>query len=225
MTQLMLDASDADPGRPFPVHGTAAAGIVAASASAASASATPDLAGLRWLARMVLVNDSARLLDDVPAPCLAGTYAERTDHRLWHYVMRWITAPDPGSAFEARTLLLRGLSGVQLYRAIRDLGYEGLIFATAETVLGHVFFQRQGNALHAFSAAVAGPFNGKGYSTFMICDYLAYAAQSSGIAKARIGRGRNNLTRRILARINNHKQALGWHVADDGWVTFTPLAT
>jgi len=56
----------------------------------------------------------------------------------------------------------------------------------------------------------------------MVLDYVAYAAQWPGITRARVGTGRNNATRRLLARIKKHERGLGWQVGDDGWVVFAP---
>ena len=54
----------------------------------------------------------------------------------------------------------------------------------------------------------------------MLLDFVAHAAHVPGITRARVGRGRNNITRRLLARLKRHADALGWQIGDDGWVTF-----
>jgi hypothetical protein len=49
-------------------------------------------------------------------------------------------------------------------------------------------------------------------------DDVTYALRLAGVARVRVGTGRNNLTRRFLARIRKHEAVSGWRVGDDGWV-------
>jgi hypothetical protein len=53
---------------------------------------------------------------------------------------------------------------------------------------------------------------------------VAYGAQLPGITELRIGTGRNNTARRLLARIKKLERHLGWRVSPDGWVRFSPAA-
>jgi len=109
-------------------------------------------------------------------------------------------------------------------RALLARGYDGLVYPQLDAIVGHVFFQRRGSALHGFSTAVDEAFDGEGYSVVMVLDYVAYGAQLPGITELRIGTGRNNTTRRLLARIKKHERHLGWRVSPDGWVRFSPVA-
>ena len=60
---------------------------------------------------------------------------------------------------------------------------------------------RYGAALHGFSTAVPEGLEGGGYAAVMLLDFVAHAAHVPGITRARVGRGRNNITRRLLARL------------------------
>jgi hypothetical protein len=119
--------------------------------------------------------DMRRITDDV----LAGVRAGRTGSlqlpmpllvsRDWtritrDYLIWWITNPDPAGTFAARTRWLRWLPAPLLLRMLFALGYDGLVYVKDEVVVGHVFFQRRGSALHGFSTAVSERFAGSGYS-------------------------------------------------------------
>jgi len=153
------------------------------------------------------------------APVLAS--AHRTvavrDYLAW-----WATHPNPAGTFAARTRWLRWLPGGWLVTTMFALGYDGLIYLDGGGAVGHVFFQRRGRELHAFSTAVSPPFEGSGYSVVMLLDFVAYAAACPGIERARVGRGANNVTQRFLQRLAQHDQELGWRVEPDGWVHFAP---
>jgi hypothetical protein len=184
----------------------------------------PGLASLRWLARRMLAPDLAGLLERVPAPQLVSGGLTGPTRPMQDYVLRWIDRREPGSTFEARTRWIRWLPRRCFVRALLACGYDGLVYPQREAIVGHVFFQRRGSALHGFSTAVDEAFDGEGYSVVMVLDYVAYGAQLPGITELRIGTGRNNTTRRLLARIKKHERHLGWSVSPDGWVRFAPPA-
>ncbi len=188
--------------------------------------ALADMASLRWLARRVLGQDAAELSGKVPTPSLVRAQLEREPpaarEAVRSYLLYWIRHAEAGGNFEARTRWLRWLPGSTLVRALFALGYDGIVYRRGEAIVGHVFFQRHRNALHGFSTAVDQALEGDGHSVVMILDYLAYGAQLPGITRARVGTGKNNATRRLLARIKKHERSLGWQVGDDGWVVFSP---
>jgi hypothetical protein len=136
------------------------------------------------------------------------------------YLVWWVRHPDPSGMFAARTRRLRWLPSPLLLRLLFARGYDGLLYVKDGAVLGHVFFQRRGSDLHGFSTAVSEPFAGAGYSVMIMLDFVAYASQVPGIVRARVGRGRNNTTRRFLQRLSKFEDRLGWRVGADGWVTF-----
>lgn len=181
----------------------------------------PDLAGVRWLALRVLPRDPSGLTRDMPVPRLVSAHPKPSTRAVRDYVLWWIRHPAPGGAFEAQTRWLHRLPGSLLVRLLLARRYDGLIYSRGETIIGHVFFQRHGDALHGFSTAVNEDLDGEGYSVVMMLDYVALGAQMPGVSRARVGRGRNNATRRLLARLKKHEDALGWRVSADGWVTFS----
>ena len=173
-----------------------------------------DLGELRWLARTVA--PGAVTSAALPSPALVSTRrSECRDYLRW-----WINHPDLTGRFARKTRWLRWLPTPVLTWILLTLGYDGLIYSSDAGIIGHVFFQRRGNALHGFSTAVSDEFAGSGYSVLMVLDYVAYASSTAGIVKARIGTGQNNVTRRLLERLQKHADQLGWNVSADGWVTF-----
>ena len=153
----------------------------------------------------------------LPDPVLARAHQTGAvrDYLVW-----WATHPNPSGTFAARTRWLRRLPRGWLVSAMFALRYDGLIYLDAGAVAGHVFFQRRGPELHAFSTAVGPPFDRGGYSVVMLLHFVAYASQVPGVRRARIGRGQNNVTRRFLQRLKAQETALGWQVDLDGWVHF-----
>jgi len=172
-----------------------------------------ELNELRWLARAV---GPEALTAALPYPVLVST------HPLVcrDYVCWWIANANPSGRFAAKTRWLRRLPAPLLLRILLALGYDGLVYITEAGIMGHVFFQHRGAAVHGFSAAVSEGFDGRGYSVVMLLDYVAYAFRNPGVVKARIGTGRNKISRRLLARIKEQEGRLGWQVTPDGWVRF-----
>lgn len=170
----------------------------------------------RWLAREVLP-EAAASSANLPAPVLLRAHRSAA---VREYVTWWIRNPDPGGTFAAKTRWLRKLPPPLLFHLLLTLGYDGLLYITEGTVMGHLFFQRRGTALHAFSTAVAEWAGGHGYAAIMIVDFVAYASALPGIDRARVGAGRNGFTVRVLQRLEPHRERLGWRVTADGWVTF-----
>ena len=179
------------------------------------------LTDTRGVLRDVLERASRKASLEVPRPVLASAHTTRV---VRDYLMWWITHPNPTGTFAARTRWLRWLPAPWLLRTMFALGYDGLIYLKDDQVFGHVFFQRRGPAVHGFSTAVSAPFAGHGYSVVILLDYVAYASQLPGVARARVGRGQNNVTQRFLQRLRKHERQLAWQVDQDGWVTFRQKA-
>jgi len=154
---------------------------------------------------------------DMPAPVVASGHQSRL---VCGYLLWWVLHANPAGTFAGRTRWLRLLPGPLLLRTLFAVGYEGLVYLKDGAVIGHVFFQRRGAAVHGFSTAVSAPFEGAGYSVIIMLDYLTYASQMTGVAAARVGRGQTNVTRRFLQRLKKHEREFGWRVHPDGWVTF-----
>jgi hypothetical protein len=181
--------------------------------------APADLSTVRWLARQVLALERNALTDAVPQPRLVSVHG-RSRGPVRDYTLWWIANPGPGSTFDSRTWWRRRLPARCALWVLTALKYDGLVYLHDDTIVGHVFFQRHGSRLHGFSTAVHDGFEGGGHSVVMMLDFVAYAAGTPGITAARVGRGQNNTTRRLLSRLERHADALGWGVDEDGWVTF-----
>lgn len=190
---------------------------------ARSYASSPGLTDACWLRSQVISPAVLRVAEEVPAPLLASANL-RHSRLVRDYVLWWIRNPDVGSDFAEKTRWLRWLPGAFLLRAMTSLAYEGMIYSRGSSVLGHVFFQRRQESVFAFSTAVHRSVDGQGYSVVMLLDFLAYASRLSGITRARVGRGQNNVTSRLLARLKARETLLGWQVDADGWVTFASPA-
>ena len=177
-----------------------------------------DLSGLRWLAREVepeIESASPRL----PPPLLVSEQLRRREVR--EYVSWWIAHPNPTGTFATKTRWLRRLPASLLPRILLALRYDGIIYLEDSRIVGHVFFQRRGAALHCFSVGVADALSGRGYATVMQLDFVALAAMLPGMDGVRIGRRGSPVPRRALHAIHQHEERLGWRVTEDGWVLFT----
>jgi GNAT superfamily N-acetyltransferase len=172
--------------------------------------------GLRWLAESVLPAGHPGL--DLPAP--VRVHLGSGNPLIRDYLLRVARSPQPGGNFDLKTASLRLLPDSLLLRALLRLRYSGLIFASDETVIGHLFDQQHGDRLHAFSIAVDPQFEGRGYAQVISLDYLSYASQRDDIAAVRFGHKRNAFSRAIMKTLRKHEQRLGWRISDDGWIEF-----
>ena len=174
---------------------------------------------LRWLVNDVLPQ-SARLYDALPTPSMVSSHIKNGSKPVSDYTLWWITHPDPMSRFASRTSWLRCLPKCILLRTILLLGYDGLVYRRDESIIGHVFFQRRRDSIFAFSVAVNRSIENRGFSAVMGLDFLAFGFQTPGVCRMRIGRGENNVTRRLLERLKKREDLLGWRVHQNGWVLF-----
>jgi hypothetical protein len=173
---------------------------------------------LRWLARRVLPEGANAL--ELSAPTRVRDQLEGSP-QVVDYVVRWARDPEPGGAFDLATQQLRELPDALLVRTLIDRRYDGLVYTTGGSVIGHVFDQQHGETLHAFSLGLSASFQLQGYAHVLLLDYLAYASRRSDIAGVRIGRGQNGVSRRFLSRLSSHGERLAWRVEADGWVKFS----
>ena len=177
----------------------------------------------RWLARRVLAAGSVPALSELPAPRPVSRALRRDSparSRVHEYLRWWIDHADDQGAFARRLRWLRWLPSAVLLRLLTALDYDGLLYQDSTGVLGHVFYQRHGEALHGFSVGVGERPSRHGLGAVMLLDYIAVASAMPGVASARIGRGANATTRRILQRLRAREAELGWRVSEDGWVRF-----
>src|SRR5262245_61301125 len=91
---------------------------------------------------------SAPYYPDLASTVLAdGEYrAAALQHIVW-----WSRHPDAGSAFERATEDVPDSSDASRVANLHALGYDGLLYRQHGKIIGHVFFQRHGSALHGFS--------------------------------------------------------------------------
>jgi hypothetical protein len=188
------------------------------SHSAAAVALDPDDSPIAALRRELVAAAGRSIARPLPTPMLAS--AERSA-AVRDYLAWWATHPNPAGSFASRTRRVRWLPARWLPPVMFALGYDGLIHLDAGTVVGHVFFQRRGADLHAFSTAVHPPFEGCGYSLVFLLDFVVYAAGRSDVRAARVGRGQNRVAQRFLERLRAHESALGCRVDADGWIRFT----
>jgi GNAT superfamily N-acetyltransferase len=83
-----------------------------------------------------------------------------------------------------------------------------------------VFFQGHGPELCAFSVAVDPAHRGDGLGASLLLDFVAYGARLPAVRRARVGTGRNPITRVVLEAVAARAADLGWRVGDDAWVEF-----
>jgi hypothetical protein len=180
--------------------------------------APDDALPLRWLAELCGL-PSVALVPDLVSTLLAK---RATEHQAADYVAWWIRHPDPGSTFERAMRHLIDLRDDALIAALRQMDYGGLLYRQEGKIVWHVFFQRHGADLCAFSCS-AGKHSrrGKVWAT-IAADFTAFASTRPGVTRARWGSGNDGITRNFLARLKPHTAQLGWRVLPDGGVDFHP---
>jgi hypothetical protein len=170
-----------------------------------------------WLRPRALPARFTRLAPELPLPALAS---ERATPIVHDYLAWWIAHPDPGGQFAARTAVLQSLPPDVQQQQLFSHGYDGLIYEDGAAVIGHVFFQRHGNAMHAFSIALSDDRSGRGVSVVMSLDFLSYSSIQPGVERVRLGSGRTTPPRRFLDRMEEFGPRFGWHVGVDAWLAF-----
>lgn len=177
-----------------------------------------EISGWHWLAEACELETGT-----LPVPSVVVQQMKTTGfaRELKRYLAWWLTHPDPGSNFDKSTRLFRWLPARLVLGILVSLGYDGLIYWRDGRIIGHLFFQRHGDALCAFSLAVADEVRGQGWSNLLVLDFVAYAAQAPGIRRASVGSGRNRVTTRVLQLLRGHVDRLPLSIAADGWIHFT----
>ena|ERR1043166_2842318 len=181
---------------------------------------TPDAADeallVRWLAELCGFPPTALI------PCLARTLLAKreTAHAVTQYLAWWIRHPNPDSIFDRATRHLLDQPDSMLIETSRAMHYDGLLYRRDGEIVSHVFFQRHGADLCAFSCSVGESRGGKVWST-IAADFTAYASMLAGVRRARWGSGNHPITSHFLALIEPHAGKLGWRVFPDGWIEFS----
>jgi hypothetical protein len=178
--------------------------------------AADEALSVRWLA------DLCGLTPTALVPSLASTLLAKpgTAHAVAQYLAWWIRHPNPGSAFDRATRHLIDQPDSPLIETLLGMHYDGLLYRRDGEIGGHVFFQRHGADLCAFSCSVGKSRPGKVWAT-IAADFTAYAAALAGVRRVRWGSGNHPITGQFLALIEPHAAKLGWHVFADGWIEFS----
>jgi len=178
--------------------------------------ATSDTLSVRWLAELC----------GLPAapyyPVLASAVVADREHMAaaLQHVAWWSRHPDRGSRFERAAQDLPDASDASRVAALQALGYDGLLYFRHGKVVGHVFFQRHGSALHGFSCWADEMLRGRIFLRIALMDFLAHASQCPDVVRARVGGGHYPFTTLVLRRLRRIADKLEWRLHDDGWVDF-----
>lgn len=159
-----------------------------------------------------------------PLPSPASALLSDPEHgdRIRSYLAWWLRHPDDGSNFAEQVSPFRGMPDELVISALAARGYEGLVYLSEGEIRAHVFFQDHGADLCAFSVAVAPAHRGSSLGVSLLLDFVAYAAQRPAVRRARVGTGRNQVTRVVLDAVGARAAGLAWRVGADGWIDFTP---
>ena len=135
-------------------------------------------------------------------------------HRSWfNYAVKCARNPDPGSDFERSTRFIRWLPDrLFLFVLLRILCYDGLIFATTEHFIGHVFFQRHWSEWNAFHIWVEEDQRGQKYAQKMLREFLDKAYEA-GKGQVQIGNGGNDIVNHLWEKIISGDMRLAFDVS------------
>src|ERR1043166_7870207 len=181
----------------------------------------PDTAdealSVRWQAELCGFPSTALV------PSLASTLlaTRETAHAVTQYLAWWIRHPNPGSAFDRATRHLIDQSDSLLIETSRGMHYDGLLYRRDGEIVWHVFFQRHGADLCAFSCSV-GESRGARIWPTIAADFTAYASALAGGRRVRRGGGEQPIPSYLPIFVAPHARKLGWRVFPDGRIEFSP---
>ena len=144
---------------------------------------------------------------------------------LFSYIVWWIKNPDEGSSFDKKTRYIRWLPGSVLLWLLVQKHYGGFLFMDdrCSQVIGHVFFQRHGDAVHLFSMATRREMRGFGLGTDMIRESLLHVYADTSVNHVRIGAGGHPAVDKIWRKVVEGRLGLPFKVEPDekvGWAHF-----
>lgn len=172
---------------------------------------------MRWLAELCGLPSAPYYPELASAVMANGEHmATALQHIAW-----WSRHPDAGSQFARAIRDLPDTSDASRVAALRALGYDGLLYWQHSKIIGHVFFQRHGSALHGFSCWADETLRGRVFFRVAVMDFLAHASQCPDIVRARAGGGHYPITTLVLTRLRRVADRLGWRLHDDGWIDFS----
>jgi hypothetical protein len=180
------------------------------------ATAESDAATLptRWLAEL------CGLPSPHCSPHLASILVAQEEHatEAAAHIGWWSRHPNAGSEFARLAGPIPDISDSQVFAALNQRGYDGLLYKMDGKVIGHCFFQRHDTELHAFSVWISEQHRGGAFMAMAFFDFVAYASMCPGIMRARVGAGRPG--DRILRPLKRFSENLGWLVRKGAWVDF-----
>jgi hypothetical protein len=176
-----------------------------------------ELRSVRWLAELCGLPPVA-LVPSLASSILAnaGTARPAATYLAW-----WIRHPEPGSSFERATRHLIDLRDAALIETLLRMDYDGLLYRDDGEIVWHVFFQRHGADLCAFSCSVGEQSRGGGVWPTIAADFTAFASALAGVRRARWGSGNHPISGQFLALLEPHAATRGWRVGADGWIEFS----
>lgn len=168
---------------------------------------------VRWLAA------SCGLPSGEPLPHLASALlAQPEQTQLLAHIANLARNPEPGSSFARNVAALADMSDREIVAALKDKGYDGLIYLDGAGLVADCFFQRRDDELHVFAGWVAERRRDGKLMAIVGFDVLAYASAQPGIVRARVGSGRAD---RVLAPLRAVGAGLHWRLRRGGWVDFS----
>lgn len=185
------------------------------AADGASGAADASALAVRWLARECG-------LPPAPEPHLASAAladAARADAAIAHLAW-WSRHADAGSNFVRATRNLADGADASRVAALLARGYDGLLYCRDGAIVGHFFFQRHGDEMHAFAGWSAETLRASGLIASAALDFIAYASAADGIVRVRVGTGAHPIAHRLLAPVAPVAARLGWRLREGCWLDF-----
>lgn len=180
------------------------------------ATAEGDAATLstRWLAELCGLPSLHCL------PHLASILIAQEEHatEAAAHIGWWSRHPNADSQFARLVGPIPDIPDSQVFAALNQRGYDGILYKVDGKVVGHCFFQRHDTELHAFSVWISDQHRGGSFMAIACFDFMAYASTCPGIVRARLGAGHPG--DRILRPLKRYSEGLGWHVRKGAWVDF-----
>ena len=173
--------------------------------------AAPTLA-IRWLAEQCG-------LPPAPAPHLASAMIVR-DARAVAHIAWWSRHADANSNFARAVCDIPDGPDSLRVAALLTRGYDGFLYLRDGAIVGHFFFQRHGDEMHAFAGWSDESLRASGLIASAALDFIAYARAAEGVVRVRVGTGAHPIAHRLLAPVATVAARLGWRLREGCWLDF-----
>jgi len=149
------------------------------------------------------------------------------EEAFYRYVIGWVRNPDKGSAFDraVKRLRLHLLPDGVLFHILLMLRYDGILFLENDEVVGHIFFQRHGKELHAFSFYTRPDMRGGRMDGMM--QALHRLCVSRELRLVKMADGGSEITTRYWCKVADRKTVAPFKARTDlgvGWLEPLPIA-